>query len=153
MSSFTASSPSQTNKIYSPSTYTKARALKIYLPRDHSVVMDKYLEALSEYDGWEHDMTQVAKRKAREWFKDFTEDKIRFIEWKTNEWGINQFRYVLTKIQAILIHVDIIVDWDTTDDIQVDDENETMLIAGVFLLSKDECAASESESEDTDPCD
>ena len=125
---------------------------KIDSPRDRSVVMDKYLEALSEYDGWEHDMTQVAKRKAREWFKDFTENDIGFIEWKTNQWGINQFRYVLTKIQAILIHIDIIVDWDTTDDIEVDDEDETMLIARVFLVSKNECSpAPETESEDTDP--
>ena len=100
--------------------------------------MNKYFEALAEYDGWEHDMTQVAKTKAREWFKDFTEDKIGFIQWKTNAWGINQFRYVLTKIQAILIHMDIIVDWDTTGDIEVDDEDETMLVVGVFLVSKDE---------------
>jgi hypothetical protein len=52
----------------------------------------------------------------------------------------------------------IIVDWDTTDDIEVDEEDETMLVAGVFLIPRSECAPapeseseSESDSEDTDP--
>jgi hypothetical protein len=122
--------------------------------------MDKYFEALAEYDDWEHAMSQIAKKRARELYKDFTENNIGFVEWKTS-WEINTFRYVLKKIQVILHHLGIIMDWDTEGDIEVDDDDETMLVAGIFLLSKSECDSpeidtdsecdEESESESDDP--
>jgi len=116
--------------------------------------MDKYFEALAEYDEWEHKLTQKAKATAREWYKDFTESDIGFVEWKTS-WEINTFRYVLKKIQIILHHLGIIMDWDTEGDIEVDDDDETMLVAGIYLISKSECHSPEVESEvesvDSDP--
>jgi hypothetical protein len=118
--------------------------------------MEAYFGALAEYDTWEHAMNQIAKKTAREWYKDYTENNIGFVEWKTS-WEINTFRYVLKKIQIILHHLGIIMDWDTEGDIEVDDDDETMLVAGVFLLSKSECASpvlespEESEREETDP--
>jgi len=116
--------------------------------------MDKYFEALAEYDEWEHELTQKAKATARDWYKDFTENNLDFIEWKSG-WSIRTFRYVLTKTAVILYHLGIIVDWDTNGDIEVDKEDETMLVAGVFLISRSDCPSpeveSEVESEDTDP--
>jgi len=117
--------------------------------------MNKYFDALEKYDEWEHELSQKAKATAREWFKDFTENNIGFVEWKTC-WEINTFRYVLKKIQVILHHLGIIVDWDTTGDIEVDEEDETMLVAGVFLISRSGCASppesdEENESDETDP--
>ena len=108
--------------------------------------MNKYFDALEKYDKWEHELSQKAKATAREWFKDFTENNMDFVEWKS-EWEIGTFRYVLKKIQVILYHLGIIVDWDTTGDIEVDEEDDTMLVAGVFLISRDECPSPESESE------
>lgn len=118
--------------------------------------MDKYFDSLTKYDEWEHEMSQKAKATAREWFKDFTENNIDFVEWKSG-WDITTFRYVLKKIQVILYHLGIIVDWDTTGDIEVDEEDETMLVAGVFLISRSGNASplesdEENESEETDPC-
>jgi hypothetical protein len=45
----------------------------------------------------------------------------------------------------------IIVDWDTTGDIEIDKEDETMLVAGVFLISRSDCHSPEVESVDSDP--
>jgi len=116
--------------------------------------MDKYFEALAEYDEWEHELTQKAKATARDWYKDFTENNLDFIEWKSG-WSIRTFRYVLTKTAVILYHLGIIVDWDTNGDIEVDKEDETMLVAGVFLISRSDCPSPEVESEvesvDSDP--
>jgi hypothetical protein len=114
--------------------------------------MDKYFEALAKYDEWEHEMTQKAKATARHWFKDYTENNIGFVQWKTS-WEINTFRYVLKKIQVILHHLGIIMDWDTEGDIEVDDDDETMLVAGIFLLSKSECGSPDSDTETTSECD
>ena len=117
--------------------------------------MNKYFDALEEYDEWEHELSQKAKATAHEWYKDFTESNIAFVEWKSG-WSIRIFRYVLTKVATILYHLGIIVDWDTTGDIEVDEEDETMLVAGVFLVSRSGCASplesdEESESDSDDP--
>lgn len=58
-------------------------------------------------------MTRMAKKAAKEYFTDFTVGDIKFITYNTNLCKIDE-RYLLTKIQTILMACGIIIDYNIT---------------------------------------
>ena len=65
------------------------------------------------YRSWETKMTRMAKKAAKEYFTDFTVGDIRFITYNTKLCKIDE-RYLLTKIQTILMACGIILDYNIT---------------------------------------
>jgi hypothetical protein len=64
----------------------------------------------THYRRWETKMTRMAKKAAKEWFTDFTVGSVKFITYNTNLCAIDE-RYLLTKIQTILMASNIIIDY------------------------------------------
>ena len=67
----------------------------------------------THYRRWETKMTRMAKKSAKEYFTDFTVADIRFITYNTCLCKIDE-RYLLTKIQTILMGCGIIIDYNIT---------------------------------------
>ena len=67
----------------------------------------------TQYRRWETKMTRMAKKAAKEYFTDFTVGGIRFITYNTNICAIDE-KYMLTKIQTILMSCHIIIDYHIT---------------------------------------
>jgi hypothetical protein len=102
-------------------------------------------------------MSQEAKKKALEFYKDFTQSNIVCVSWKTDRWDFDEFVYVLTKIGKILYGMGIISDWTKGGGIEIDEEDPNSFVALVNLYgvssstdTDSECDE-ESESESDDP--
>jgi len=105
----------------------------------------KYNE--TDYRRWETKMTKIAKKNAKEYFIDFTDGNVRFIAYKTTFCMIDA-RYLLTKIQAILMGCDIIIDYSIEKG-----ERAGQMDVSISLWSRgefDESTSSDDESTSSD---
>jgi hypothetical protein len=112
--------------------------------------MNDIENAINAFDDWEAEMDRMAKEKAREWCKDFSEHCV-FVSYDTSLCKIDEV-YVLTKIQTILLYADIVIDY-TFEESQLGGAYKWHV--GVYLSDKNDISESESEVESvgSDPSD
>lgn len=104
--------------------------------------MNDIEDAITVFNVWDAEMDRMAKEKARNWCKDFSEQCV-FIGYDTSLCKVDEV-YLLTKVQTILLHADIVIDY-TIEKSQVGGDYKWHV--GVYLYDKDDVSDSDSDSE------
>ena len=118
-------------------------------PRHCSHTMSDNIEvAIMAFYDWEAEISRIAKEKAREWYNDYRNDEVNYISYNTSLCKIDEV-YLLTKIQTILMFVDIVIEYSFE---KSERGGAYKWEVDIHLYDKDDLPESESESESEGVC-